>query len=111
MNNIIEIKHLCEQELQYLHDYCNFCNEHSSLFNVQQNKYTDFINNFCQQEKNIDALIQSKQQLLDEINDYIYDQCDHEWIDDHIDIDIEKSQQICYCCKCELNKKELNFTV
>ena len=67
MNNIIEIKHLCEQELQYLHNYRNFCNERSSLFNVERNKYSDFIDNFCQQEKNIDAVIQSKQQLLDKL--------------------------------------------
>lgn len=30
--------------------------------------------------------------------------CIHEWIYDLIDISPDKSETICYCCKCELTK-------
>lgn len=31
--------------------------------------------------------------------------CDHEWTTDTIDINPEKSVEICYCVKCEVTKK------
>ena len=42
---------------------------------------------------------------MKKINEYISDNCEHEWVDDYIDIDVEKSQQITYCYKCETNKE------
>jgi len=30
--------------------------------------------------------------------------CEHKWVNDLIDIDPDRSQYICYCCKCELTK-------
>ena len=42
---------------------------------------------------------------MEKINKYISDNCEHECVDDYIDIDVEKSQQITYCCKCETNKE------
>ena len=30
--------------------------------------------------------------------------CDHEWVDDLIDIDPDTSKHICYCIKCEVTK-------
>lgn len=38
------------------------------------------------------------------IHKNIIDKCEHEWVNDLIDIDPERSQYICYCCKCELTK-------
>lgn len=31
--------------------------------------------------------------------------CDHEWVNDLIDIDPDRSKEICYCLKCEITKK------
>lgn len=39
------------------------------------------------------------------IRDKIINKCDHNWINDVIDIDPDRSQQICYCIKCEVTKK------
>jgi len=44
-------------------------------------------------------------ELLTELKIYCRDQCEHEWVDDLIDIDPDKSQHIVYCQKCELMKE------
>lgn len=31
--------------------------------------------------------------------------CDHEWVEDYIDIDPDRSKKICYCVKCNVTKK------
>lgn len=30
--------------------------------------------------------------------------CDHDFVDDYIDVDVEKSQQITYCKKCNMTR-------
>ena len=41
--------------------------------------------------------------IIDNLINNIYI-CDHEWIDDVIDIDPDTSKHICYCIKCEVTK-------
>ena len=48
--------------------------------------------------------------LQNELNEFgdivdVSKMCNHEWIDDSIDIDCEKSMCITYCKKCETSKK------
>ena len=42
--------------------------------------------------------------VLVRINSYIAMYCPHEYIDDTIDIDVERSQNISYCKHCYRNK-------
>jgi hypothetical protein len=49
----------------------------------------------CQEYKN----------LLNEINNFLYNHCDHQWLTDLIDITPEKSKYITYCEKCECTFK------
>lgn len=43
--------------------------------------------------------------LLNEINNYLYNYCDHHWITDLIDITPERSKYITYCDVCECTLK------
>ena len=40
--------------------------------------------------------------ILNSINNYLYKNCNHTIITDHIDIDYETSRNIRYCVHCEL---------
>jgi len=48
-----------------------------------------------------DFLLEYQNIVKDKLNNI----CEHEWIDDYIDIDPEKSQPICYCGICGATKQ------
>ena len=104
MNNIITVKELCEQELDFLYNYIEFC-KNRSLFFVEDTNANSLILEFISHSMNAVTILNKKKEFLEKINKYISDNCEHEWVDDYIDIDVEKSQQITYCCKCETNKE------
>ena len=39
------------------------------------------------------------------IKDKLINCCNHEWIEDDVDIGFDKSKSICYCRLCETSKK------
>jgi hypothetical protein len=45
--------------------------------------------------------------LIDICNSHIKNICNHEFIDDNIDIDLDNSQAITYCRICELSEDEI----
>ena len=45
-----------------------------------------------------------KQAHLEIIDTFIKEYCQHEWVDDYIDIDVEKGMNITYCKHCESTK-------
>ena len=49
--------------------------------------------------------LETKQELLKKIENVIYKNCKHKWIDDWIDIDPDTSKRIIYCLHCELQKR------
>ena len=104
MNNIIKLKELCEQELYFLYNYIDFCRDRS-LFFVGDTEANSLILEYTSHRMNALNLVEKKKQFLHKVNQYISNHCDHEWVNDIIDIDVERSQNICYCIKCETNKE------
>lgn len=51
------------------------------------------------------GLITKLETLTNCIHIHIKNKCEHEWVNDSIDIDLDRSQDICYCVKCEVTKK------
>lgn len=43
--------------------------------------------------------------LIKYVENHIKNKCNHEWIKDLIDIDPDRSKEICYCVKCEITQK------
>ena len=45
-------------------------------------------------------------QMIQWIQEFLERNCDHELIEDYIDLDLDRSQQIVYCKKCHLTLSE-----
>jgi len=69
----------------------------NSLFKQYLNMYNDYDLYY--------ESISKLENLKTQIENYIKNKCEHEWVNDTIDIDPDRSQNICYCLKCELTKK------
>lgn len=69
----------------------------------KDNVYMKFSEIFNFNDVNI--LEQHLQNLSNIITDKIDNNCEHEWIDDDIEIDAEMSQKIWYCKYCGTSKK------
>jgi hypothetical protein len=67
---------------------------------------TDLINFYKKKKMECEKKIKSFTILKNNIDDKIYYLCDHHFITDIIDFDIDKSKEICYCSICNLTKRE-----
>ena len=38
-----------------------------------------------------------------DMNQWLQGECDHEWVDDWVDVGVESIQKITYCAVCEIN--------
>jgi hypothetical protein len=104
----LEMKKKNEQLIKELEEVIDSYNKTMSFINenCDYNYITvdliNFYNNLCvdceQQVKTIKEIIKLN-------NIRIYEQCDHNFVTDIIDIDPEKEKTICYCTICELNKE------
>jgi len=65
------------------------------------NRYLNVFDNV----KECNELICELHRLKGSIKDKIKDKCEHDWVNDTIDINPDSSKNICYCVKCEITKK------
>jgi len=50
----------------------------------------------------LNNIISIKRDTLKEINRILATQCNHDWQTDYVDVDVERSEIIKYCKKCNL---------
>ena len=75
--------------------------------NINIQKYTE-LNKIFNTDTNTQFFVEKRnhiQHLKNMCNQYIYSLCDHEFIDDVIDIDPDTSQTIIYCQICGLGRR------
>ena len=60
-------------------------------------------------EESILDLIQDLNKFNNLVSHKIDNCCNHEWLEDLIDLNPEKSQKISYCKKCEVSMKDNSF--
>ena len=65
------------------------------------NRYLNVFDNVSE----CNELICDLHRLKDNIKDKIKDKCEHNWVNDTIDINPDSSKNISYCVKCEITKK------
>ena len=55
-------------------------------------------------------ILESKKEMLEKIDNTLMSKCNHEWIVDYIDLEIEKTDTIKYCKHCELTYNTTFYT-
>ena len=102
---IINIKNIKDTKSRLDKIKDNIKTHDNNFFDIKCNdELLQYINVFENQEI-YDDLIINLEVLKNEIQTHIKNNCEHEWINDSIDIDPDRSRDICYCVKCDLTKK------
>ena len=83
-------------------DIMSYINENCD-YNYTTVDLINFYNNLCVECEDQIANLEIFKKITD---NKIYEQCEHNFITDIIDINPEKDQTICYCTVCELTKRE-----
>ena len=58
----------------------------------------------------LNYILETKKEMLEKIENKLLTKCNHEWIIDYIDVEIEKNDTIKYCKHCELTYSTNSFT-
>lgn len=63
------------------------------------------ISPYLEMDETYERLVSEMENVLVFVEESINNTCEHEWIDDLIDITPDVSKHICYCSKCEITKR------
>lgn len=102
----INIEHIKNHKLRIMQIQKDIDLLNNNFFSLKcnNNLFTDYLSMFTDDDIYTSLLI-NLETLENETKNRIKNRCNHEWIDDHIDIDFDKVEYICYCVKCEITKK------
>ena len=105
---IIEMKKKNENLIKQLEETIESYNEIMSFINKKCDynylsiDLINFYNNLCVECEQQLTILKNMKKLNDK---NIYENCEHNFVMDIIDINPEKEQTICYCTICELTKE------
>jgi hypothetical protein len=51
-------------------------------------------------DSNYNEILGQIEELIKNIDIKVKGECRHEYVEDYIDVDVERSQRVCYCSKC-----------
>jgi len=51
-------------------------------------------------DSNYKEILGQIEDLIKNIDVKVKGECRHEYVEDYIDVDVERSQRVCYCSKC-----------
>jgi len=51
-------------------------------------------------DSNYKEILGQIEDLIKNIDIKVKGECRHEYVEDYIDVDVERSQRVCYCSKC-----------
>jgi hypothetical protein len=103
---IINIEHIKNSKLKNtkIKNSINLLNNNFFLVNCNDELFNHYLNMFDDNDVYYE-LLKNLESLKTQTEYHIKNRCQHEWVNDLIDIDPDRAQQICYCVKCELTKK------
>jgi hypothetical protein len=99
--SLFELKRMVEINIQQIKQNVEF---NESIFFDESELVREF-KSICHNRK-LHEEIQQWQTLLKKINQQIYQDCQHEFITDYIDLNLDRSQQINYCQNCGLEAED-----
>lgn len=101
--NIEHIKS-CKNRVVQIKNSINSLNNNFFEVNFDDTLLTQYLNMFDDTEIYNESII-NLETLIKHVEYHIKNKCNHEWIKDLIDIDPDRSKEICYCVKCEITQK------
>ena len=103
---IINIEHIKNSKLRLIKIKNSIDSFNNNFFTIKCNDqlFSQYLNMFDDTKTYYD-LLRKLETLKTQIENHIKNNCNHEWNNDYIDIDADRSQNICYCIKCEVTKK------
>jgi hypothetical protein len=103
INNINHLKS-CSSRLNEIKNRIKTIDNNYFEVTCNSELFSNYIEIFNDNDE-YNILLKDLEELKLYLEDKIQNMCNHEWVEDLIDIDPDRSLNICYCCKCEITKK------
>jgi hypothetical protein len=100
------IEHIKTSRIRMMDIKNRIQNLNNNYFEIKCND--ELLNRYLNMFDNVNIyneLISDLELLKDSVKDKMKNKCEHDWVNDTIDINPDTSTNICYCVKCEITKK------
>jgi len=103
INDLVDLKFLIEKEYHIIHNI----QDKPPNYYLKSFKHSDISKIFESYKKNIQinlhTILKNYREIIENINDFLMKNCNHNWIDDVIETPFSE-KNICYCNKCFIYK-------